>query len=136
MTTISINTTVNKDIRTVWNCYTQPDHITGWNFASDDWCCPRVENNLSVGGKYNARMEAKDGSFGFDFETTYDEVIPNQLIRYTMTDGRKATILFSENENATTITIDFEAENMNSEDLQRQGWQAILNNFKIYTETH
>ncbi|MCE2773324.1 MAG: SRPBCC family protein [Bacteroidetes bacterium] len=136
MTTISISASINKDIRTVWNYYTQPDHITGWNFASDDWCCPCVENNLSVGGKYNARMEAKDGSFGFDFETTYDEVIPHQLIRYTMADGRKATILFSENENVTTITIDFEAENMNSEDLQRQGWQAILNNFKTYTETH
>lgn len=136
MTIISISATINKDIRTVWNNYTKPEHITGWNFANDDWCCPSAENDLRVGGKYSARMEAKDGSFGFDFETTYDEIIPHQLIRYTMADGRTATVKFSENNNTTTVTINFEAETMNSEELQRQGWQAILNNFKSYTETH
>jgi uncharacterized protein YndB with AHSA1/START domain len=136
MTIISISATINKDIKTVWNNYTKPEHITGWNFANDDWCCPSAENDLRVGGKYRARMEAKDGSFGFDFETTYDEIIPYQLIRYTMADGRKASILFSENNYTTTVTINFEAETINSEDLQHQGWQAILNNFKSYTETH
>jgi uncharacterized protein YndB with AHSA1/START domain len=136
MTIISISATINKDIKTVWNNYTKPEHITGWNFANDDWCCPSAENDLRVGGKYSARMEAKDGSFGFDFETTYDEIIPYQLIRYTMADGRKASILFSENNYTTTVTINFEAETINSDDLQRQGWQAILNNFKSYTETH
>jgi uncharacterized protein YndB with AHSA1/START domain len=134
MTIINIGATINKDITNVWSNYTKPEHITGWNFASDDWCCPHAENDLRVGGKYSVRMEAKDGSFGFDFETIYDEIIPYQLIRYTMADGRKSSVKFSESNNTTTVTIDFEAESINSEDLQRQGWQAILNNFKSYTE--
>lgn len=136
MTSIRINVTINRDIKKVWNYYTQPEHITEWNFAGDDWCCPRAENDLRIGGKYCARMEAKDGSFGFDFETIYDDIILHELIRYTMSDGRKATVRFIGDIHATSVVIDFETENMNSEELQRQGWLAILNNFKSYAEKH
>lgn len=105
-----------------------------WNFASDDWHCPRVSNDLRVGGTYSARMEARDGSFGFDFITVYDEIIPYQKITYTMEDGRQATTTFIEKEYDTEVTTTFDAENINSPEMQQGGWQAILDNFKKYTE--
>jgi len=117
-----------------WQYWTLPEHITRWNFAADDWHCPRATNDLRVGGKMNFRMEAKDGSFGFDFEAVYDEVIPQNQISYTMPDGRQATTRFSDWEGKTFVSIVFDAENENPVDMQRAGWQAILDNFKQYAE--
>lgn len=133
-TKLTVQTTIAADTNKVWEAYTQPQHITKWNFASDDWQCPAAENDLQVGGKYKARMEAKDGSFGFDFEAIYDEVKPNEKITYTMSDGRAATTEFKEANGATTVTTIFDAENQNPTEMQQQGWQAILNNFKKYVE--
>ena len=133
---ITIEAIVAADTKKVWDYWTKPEHMTQWNFASDDWHCPKVENDLRVGGKLNSRMEAKDGSFGFDFEAIYDEVINHEKIVYTMLDGRQAINSF-ENDGATTkVVITFDAENENPVDMQRDGWQAILNNFKKYVETN
>jgi uncharacterized protein YndB with AHSA1/START domain len=131
---ITVTATLDADIKTVWDCWTMPEHITKWNFADPSWHCPSAENNLVVGGKYLARMEAKDGSFGFDFEAIYDNVIEKQVITYTMGDGRQATSLFSSTDKHTTVTTTFDAETQNSVELQQGGWQAILNNFKHYVE--
>ena len=118
----------------VWTYYTQPEHITKWNFASDDWHCPRATNDLRPGGKYSARMEAKDGSFGFDFVATYDDVVTEKKVSYTMEDGRNATTEFQGLGDKTKVTTTFDAEKQNPTEMQRDGWQAILNNFKSYTE--
>jgi uncharacterized protein YndB with AHSA1/START domain len=133
---ISIKATILSDNKKVWDYYTLPEHITKWNFAIDTWHCPSASNDLRNGGKYVARMETKDGSFGFDFEAIYEEIIENKKIVYTMTDGRQATIDFDSYNNQTEIIITFDAEQQNSLEMQRDGWQAILNNFKKYTETH
>jgi uncharacterized protein YndB with AHSA1/START domain len=105
-----------------------------WNSASDDWHTTKSTNDLRAGGKFSSRMEAKDGSFGFDFEGVYDTVVINQLIEYTLGDNRKVTIQFSTIGNQTTVIETFDAETENSIDLQRNGWQAIMNNFKKYVE--
>jgi uncharacterized protein YndB with AHSA1/START domain len=131
---ITIDVTVAQSPEIVWEQYTHPKHIVNWNFASDDWHCPKAENNPMVGGAYFSRMEAKDGSFGFDFKAVYDAVIPNEKLVYTLEDGRKVTTLFEKVGNATTVTTVFEAENQNPVDMQKAGWQAILNNFKSYVE--
>jgi uncharacterized protein YndB with AHSA1/START domain len=132
---IHTETLANAPVDKVWGAYTSPEHITGWNFASDDWCCPSASNDLRPGGRYVARMEAKDGSFGFDFEAVYDEVIHHQKLAYTMGDGRKATVVFEAiSGTQTRVSVDFEAETMNPEEMQRQGWQAILDNFGRYAE--
>lgn len=131
---ITVQATISKPVNKVWDYYTGPTHIVNWNFASDDWCCPKATNDLQVGGKYFGRMEAKDGSFGFDFEAIYSEVIPNNKIVYTMADGRIAEINFEDINKETKVEIVFDAENQNPIDMQRDGWQAILNNFKKYTE--
>lgn len=132
--TITIETTISAPIEKVWACFTLPEHITLWNNASPDWHTPHAEVDLKVGGKFLSRMEAKDGSFGFDFFGTYDEVQINQLIAYTMGDNRKVIVYFSSNGDQTHIKEDFEAENTNPVDMQRGGWQAILDNFKGYVE--
>lgn len=119
----------------VWSYYTLPDHIIQWNFASDDWHCPFAENDLVVGGKYLARMEAKVGSFGFDFVAYYDVVVPGEKLTYTMEDGRKAIITFTDQGVDTEVSISFDAETVHSRTLQQQGWQSILDNFKKYAET-
>lgn len=119
----------------VWRLWTSPEHITKWNNASDDWHSPSSENDLREGGQFTTRMEAKDGSMGFDFGGTYDKVITNEQISYTLGDGRKVTVIFSERNNGTFIEETFEAENQNPEDFQKAGWQAILNNFKKYAES-
>ncbi|WP_316931032.1 SRPBCC domain-containing protein [Flavobacterium rivuli] len=106
-----------------------------WSFASDDWHTTKAENDLRVAGTFSSRMEAKDGSFGFDFEGVYDEVETNKLIAYTLGDGRTVKIKFTDTGNETHIAETFEAETVNSEELQREGWQAILDNFKKYTES-
>lgn len=133
---ITIKASISADGKKVWNYYTLPEHITQWNFAIDTWHCPSASNELKPGGRYVARMEAKDGSFGFDFEAVYDEITENKKIAYTMTDGRKAIVSFESGDNQTEITIVFDAEQQNPVEMQRDGWQAILNNFKKYTEAH
>jgi uncharacterized protein YndB with AHSA1/START domain len=127
---------VAAPVEKVWQYWTQPAHITQWNFASDDWQCPRATNDLRPGGHMNVRMEAKDGSFGFDFEATYTEVITHKRIAYTMSDGRRAVTDFEAAGGNTNVTTTFDAESENPVDMQKDGWQAILNNFKRYTESH
>ncbi|MCU0435787.1 MAG: SRPBCC family protein [Bacteroidia bacterium] len=129
-----VSATVNAGTKKVWESYTSPAHIVNWNFADDSWHCPSASNDLQPGGKYVARMEAKDGSFGFDFEAVYDEVKPGEKIVYTMTDGRRAQVEFAGNELQTEVKVWFDPENMNPHELQQGGWQAILNSFKHYTE--
>lgn len=131
---ITIQTTINAPKNKVWKLYTTPAHITQWNNASDDWHTPRAENDLNVGGKFLYRMEAKDGSFGFDFYGTYQEVRVHELISYILGDGRKVTVKFSENNEKINVQITFEAESTHSFEMQQTGWQAILNNFKKYVE--
>ncbi len=131
---LTVETIVNASIDKVWQYWTVPAHIMNWNFASDDWCAPKAVNDLKVGGKFSSRMEAKDGSFGFDFGGVYDEVKLNEIIRYTLEDDRKVKIVFSTSEGGIKIIETFEAETENPVDLQKGGWQAILNNFKKYTE--
>lgn len=134
--TITVETLVNASIEKVWTFWTKPEHITKWNAASDDWHTTRAENDLRIEGKFLSRMEAKDGSFGFDFEGGYTDVIINGKISYTLLDDRKVTITFSQTENGIQITETFEAENQNPLELQKLGWQAILNNFKNYVENN
>lgn len=132
--TIKIKTEIKSDIKYVWDCFTLPEHIVNWNFASADWKCPKAENDLKVGGKFNYRMEAEDGSFGFDFWGIYDEIIPYEKIAYTLGDNRKVEIRFKSEENSVIVEEDFETEDENTVELQRAGWQAILDNFKKHTE--
>lgn len=137
MNTITIETVVDTSIEKVWEMWTSPDHITGWAFASNDWTCPRAENDIRKNGRFLTRMEAKDGSTGFDFAGTYTEVTLFSSISYTMDDERTASIIFEKiNDNETKVTETFEMEVENSEELQRGGWQSILDNFKKYTEAH
>lgn len=131
---VKISTTVQTPVDKLWEYWTQPRHITKWNYASEDWHCPYAENNLKEGGKFTYRMEAKDGSFGFDFGGIYDEVRWHEKIAYTLGDGRKVTTTFHDKGNATEVIVIFEAESSNPVEIQQQGWQAILNNFKKYAE--
>jgi uncharacterized protein YndB with AHSA1/START domain len=126
---------VNAAVEKVWNCWTEPKHITKWNQASEDWHCPKAENDVRPGGKFSATMAAKDGSFSFDFGGTHDDVEKHKTIASTMGDGRKMTVRFEETNGKTKVTESFEAENMNSLEMQRFGWQAILENFKKHTES-
>ncbi len=135
-TKITIHATISAGIQKVWNYYTQPEHITKWNFASPDWHCPSASNDMRNGGKYTARMEAKDGSFGFEFEATYSEITENQKFVYVMPDGREVSVSMNEDNHLTNITVCFDTETENPVDLQREGWQAILNNFKNYAENN
>ena len=123
MEKITIKATVSVDKEKVWDYYTLPEHITKWNFADPSWHCPTATNDLEVGGRYVARMEAKDGSFGFDFDAVYNEISQGESFTYEL-DGQ------------TEVTIIFDPETENSIELQRNGWQAILDNFKKYTETN
>ncbi len=134
-TEITVETTLNVPIEKAWKLWTTPEHITRWNNASDEWYTPKAESDLQPGGKFVYRMEAKDGSFGFDFGGVYDEIKTNELIVYTLGDGRKVTVTFKSNEDETAVVETFEAESTNPVDMQRGGWQAILNNFKKYAET-
>ncbi|MEP7266656.1 MAG: SRPBCC family protein [Saprospiraceae bacterium] len=133
---IKLTAIVHADSKKAWNYYTLPEHITKWNFASPDWYCPSATNDMKVGGKYKARMEAKDGSFGFDFEAIYNEIVPGQRFKYTLPDGRKVSVNFIETGDKTTVQIVFDPEDQNPLELQKNGWQAILNNYKMYTETN
>lgn len=131
---ITVETLVNAPIEKVWQYWTKPEHVTQWNHASDDWHTTRAENDLRIGGKFVSRMEAKDGSFGFDFEGIYDEVLTNEKINYTLLDDRKVNITFLQTDNGVHLMETFEAETENTVELQKMGWQAILNNFKNYVE--
>lgn len=135
-TKITVEAEVKAPVGKVWECYVTPKHITKWNNASDDWHTTRAENDLRVGGKFLSRMEAKDGSLGFDFEGVYDDVKENERIAYTMGDGRKAEITFMDEDNETKMIVTFDAESQNPIEMQREGWKAILDNFKKYAETH
>ena len=120
----------------MWLYWTTPEHITQWNNASEDWCTPHAVNDLQSGGRFLYRMESTDGSMGFDLQGTYDEVLLEKRIGYTMDDSRTVEVLFSSQGLETKITESFEAEQTNSEELQRGGWQAILDNFKRHVETN
>ena len=133
-TIITIETTVMAPVEKVWQFWTEPAHISKWNIASEDWHTPYTENDVQAGGKFLSRMEAKDGSFGFDFSGVYDVVRVNEYIAYTLDDGRKVTISFSTQGTKTAVVETFEAEDMNPLEMQRGGWQAILDNFKKYAE--
>lgn len=131
---ITVSAVVSADKLKVWECYTNPEHITQWNFADPSWHCPYASNDLTLGGRYVARMEAKDGSFGFDFEAVYTEIHPEQSFTYEF-GGRFATVTFEESGAATVVTVTFDPESENSIELQRSGWQAILDSFKRYAES-
>lgn len=135
-TRITIETTVNAPIEKVWNYFTEPEHITKWNNASDDWHTPSASNDLRVGGNFVYRMEAKDGSFGFDFGGVYESVDQNEYIEYTIGDGRNVKVNFFAQGNKTNVVETFEAEDTHSIEMQKGGWQAILDNFKKYTESN
>ncbi|KQS92874.1 SRPBCC family protein [Chryseobacterium sp. Leaf394] len=137
MEKIKIDITILAPVKKVWDYYNDPEHIVKWNFAHESWECLSSENDLRVGGKFNNRMEAKDGSFGFDFVGIYDEVEENELIRYHMEDGRNVEIVFEKaDENTTKVKISFDPETQNSVEMQREGWYAILNNFHKYVENN
>jgi uncharacterized protein YndB with AHSA1/START domain len=131
---ITVKTLVNVPLEKVWKYWTEPQHITQWNAASDDWHSPKAENDLRAGGCFVFRMEAKDGSLGFDFSGTYDKVESLKRIEYTIDDNRKVRIEFAQEGQVTQITEQFEAESHNPPELQQTGWQAILNSFKKYAE--
>jgi len=133
---ITIEAIVNAPIDKVWKYWNEPTHITKWCSASPDWHAPAAENDLKVGGKFTTTMAAKDGSMSFDFWGIYDQVQPNELIEYTMGDGRKAKIVFSKSGDTTKIVESFEPESENPREMQQGGWQAILNSFKLYTESN
>jgi uncharacterized protein YndB with AHSA1/START domain len=133
-TVLTVQNTVNAPVEKVWQYWNAPEHITQWSFASNDWHTPRAENDLRTGGKFSSRMEARDGSMGFDFWGVYDEVTPHKYIEYTMGDGRKVKVHFDPKDGGTHVTEHFEAEDTNPHEMQQGGWQAILDNFKKYSE--
>jgi len=132
---IIIETVVKADINKVWNCWTGPEHIMQWNQASDDWHCPAARNDLKKGGKFSFTMSSKDGKSSFDFEGIYDDVVYHKKIASALADGRHILVLFENLGNQTKVIERFDPENENPEELQRNGWQAILDNFKKYVET-
>jgi uncharacterized protein YndB with AHSA1/START domain len=132
---IKVTATINADTKKVWDFYTQPKHITKWNFADPSWHCPTAINDMNVGGRYVAKMEAKDGSFGFDFDAVYTEINKGENFTYEF-GGRLAKVDFKDIDGKTEVTVTFDPETENSIELQRNGWQAILDNFKKYTESN
>ena len=132
---ITIETEIVATMDHVWKLWTSPEHIVNWNFASEEWCCPNAVNDPRPGGRFIWRMEAKDGSIGFDFSGTYQELVDKELITYKMSDDRSVTIDFMIEGESVRIVESFEAEEINSVEQQRDGWQAILNNFKKYAES-
>ena len=135
MQSITVETNVQAEISKVWEYWTEPVHIMQWYFASSDWKCPMVENSVRVGGAFLFKMTARDGSASFDFEGTYNEVLPREKIAYTIAGGRKVLVTFLQTEGTVNIAETFEMENIHTEEQQRVGWQAILDNFKKHVET-
>lgn len=136
ITPITVSTTVNAPVEKVWKYWTEPDHITKWCQASDDWHAPYAENDVKPGGKFKTTMAAKDGSYSFDFEGVYTSIILYNLLEYTMADGRKVKVIFRSKGNVTDIEETFDAESTHSLEQQKQGWQNILDSFKMHTESH
>lgn len=134
MDLITVENLVEAPIDIVWASFTLPEHICNWYFATPDWHAPRAENDLRVGGRFLTRMEAKDGSFGFDFEGIYTDVVTEKMLRYELADGRYVVVNFDDKNGKTLVTETFVAETENPLEMQRAGWQAILDNFKNYTE--
>jgi uncharacterized protein YndB with AHSA1/START domain len=132
---ISIEVMVNAPLSTVWRAWTSPTDITHWNFASDDWCCPSADIELTVGGTFTYRMEAKDGSMGFDFTGEFTAIEPSSAIEFILEDGRTVTVRFIESATGTQVIETFDAENIHTGEEQRQGWLSILNNFKKHAES-
>jgi len=135
-TRITVETIVNAPVEKVWNYWNAPEHITKWCAASDDWHAPFAESDLRTDGTFKTTMAAKDGSFSFDFGGTYTKVVPHKNIEYTMSDGRKVEITFSALGTSTQVIETFDAEKENPIEMQRGGWQAILDNFKKHTENN
>ena len=133
-TRITVSAVVNKPVAHVWRIWTDPAHITQWCAASDDWHCPKATNDPRTGGKFSSTMAARDGSASFDFEGVYDEVQLHKRIAYTMGDGRTCEILFTEEDGGTKVVESFDAEAQNPVEMQRDGWQAILDRFKKHAE--
>ena len=133
---LTVENTVNAPVEKVWDYWTKPEHITHWNFASHDWHTPSATNDLRAGGRFSSRMEAKDGSMGFDFGGVYDEVRHHEYIECTLGDDRKVKTTFTPDGNQTRISESFETEGTNPLEMQQAGWQAILDNFKKYTENN
>lgn len=133
---IIVETPINEPVEKVWEMYTNPTHMMQWNHASDDWHSPSAINNVQVNGVFDIRMEARDGSAGFDFKGVYTEVVENEILAYTMEDGRRARIEFMPIGNSAHVRVTFDPEQTNPSEQQKQGWQAILNNFKDYAEEH
>ncbi|MDB5259037.1 MAG: polyketide cyclase [Candidatus Taylorbacteria bacterium] len=138
---ITVTTFVNAPTEKVWRCWTQPEHIMKWYQASPDWHAPAAINDVRVGGRFMTRMAAKDGSAGFDFTGTYTEIEKHRKIEYKTDDDRKVSVVFARKENPAKpgeegceVTETFEAESINSIEMQRGGWQAILESFKQYVE--
>ncbi len=131
---ITVQTILSAPIATVWDCWINPKHIVGWAFASDDWEAPAAENNLTVGGRFTTVMTARDKSASFDFGGTYVDVVEHVRIAYTMDDGREVVVEFAETSEGVRVTETFDPENENPVEMQRAGWQAILDNFKKYVE--
>jgi uncharacterized protein YndB with AHSA1/START domain len=136
---IEISTTIYAPIKTVWDAYTKAEHITGWNFASDDWHCPSAEIDFKVGGKFSYQMSAKDGSFSFDFWGYFREIQTHTRISFSLGEdlgsNRSVEIVFTETESGVTVVERFVPENEHEAEMQKQGWQMILNHFKSYCES-
>jgi uncharacterized protein YndB with AHSA1/START domain len=135
MSKITVKTIVNVPLSKAWEYWTSPEHITKWNFASDDWECPKAENDLVVGGKFSSTMSAKDGSASFDFEGVYTEVEENKKISYKLDDDREINISFQEVKGGVEIIETFDAETENPMEMQQGGWQSILDNYKKHVES-
>lgn len=133
-TKVTVQAVIQAPVEKVWSYWTEPEHITKWNQASEDWHAPRAENDLRAGGTFVTRMEAKDGSMGFDFGGVYDEVQTHKLISYTMGDGRRVEITFAAEGQGTKVVETFDAESSHPVEFQQAGWQAIMDNFKKYAE--
>lgn len=134
MARIRVETTVDAPLDQVWAAYVEPEHIVHWNAASDDWHCPRSTVDLREGGRFSSRMEARDGSMGFDFEGTWTAVEPHQRLQYRMDDDRMVDVAFSDGDQGVRVVVEFDAEEENPAEMQREGWQAILDNFRRYVE--
>lgn len=131
---ITVEATVSAPLERVWRAWNNPDDIKRWNAASDDWHTPSSTVDLREGGRFCARMEAKDGSMGFDFEGTYTRIVPGRLIEYRIGDGRSVSVEFREEQGAVRVRETFDAESQNPPEMQRGGWQSILDNFARYVE--
>jgi uncharacterized protein YndB with AHSA1/START domain len=132
---LTVQTRLNCSVARAWSAYTDPAAIVQWNFAAPEWHCPRAENDLRVGGALRSRMEAKDGSMGFDFEGTYTEVVPMERLAYALGDQRKVLATFRETGGVTELTVSFTPDSTFPAEYQIGGWQAILNNYKAYAES-